>query len=318
MSKFGFEQKSFQSKKTNFVFFALLILVVFVWALVLSPDHGGLVEANLNPELRIDFINVGQGDAILIRTPRGKNFLIDGGNNVTVTDARREGRELVQNYLRQQKISKLDGVVVTHWHNDHLGGLIPVLRLFEVDKVYETPSSFYSDSWKSYDEICTKSRIKRTSLKAGDVLEWGNELFVQVLHPDKPGKEKTYADVNNMSIVLLLRYGKVQILLPGDIEEDSEREVMKYGEGIRSQIIKVPHHGADTSDYLSFLKMVKPETGVIMVGRSNAFKHPSPRTISHYDQVGTKLYRTDRHCNIRLQVGGKDSADYRFVVDQRL
>ncbi len=318
MSKFGYEQKSFQSKKTNFVFILLLVIVIFLWALVLSPDHGGLVNAGLNAELRIDFVNVGQGDAIIIRTPKGKVFLIDGGINVPVADARREGRELIQNYLRNQKISKLDGLVITHWHNDHLGGLIPVLRLFDIEKIYETPTTFNTESWQTYDEICKKSRIPRVSVKAGDVLEWGNELFVQVLNPEKPSNSKAYSDVNNLSIVLLLRYGKVQTLLAGDIEEDAEREVMKYGEAIRSQILKVPHHGSDTSDYLSFLEMVKAENGIIMVGRSNAFNHPSVRALSHYERVGTKLYRTDRHGNIRLFVGGKDSRDYRFVVDQRL
>jgi len=133
MTKFGYEQKSFQSKKTNFVFAALLILVVFVWALLLSPDHGGLVAININPELRVDFINVGQGDAILLRTPMGKNYLIDGGANVPIAEARREGRELAHNYLRTLGVGHLDGVVITHWHNDHLGGLLPVLRLYDVD-----------------------------------------------------------------------------------------------------------------------------------------------------------------------------------------
>jgi competence protein ComEC len=318
MGKFGYEQKSFQSKKTNFVFFMLLILVLFVWALVLSPDHGGLVSAGLNTELRIDFVNVGQGDAILVRTPKGKTYLIDGGINVTVSDARREGRELIQNYLRNQKISRLDGLVVTHWHNDHLGGIIPVLRLFDVERIYETPSTFNTEAWQTYDEICKKSRIPRVSVKAGDVLEWGDELFVQVLNPEKPVSSREYSDVNNMSIALLLRYGKVQILLAGDIEEDAEREILKYGEGIRSQILKIPHHGSDTSDYMPFLQMVKAEAGVIMVGRNNPFKHPSPRALSHYERVGTKLYRTDRHGNIRLFVGGKDPKDYRFIVDQRL
>ncbi len=318
MSKYGYEQKSFQSKKTNFVFFMLLIVVIFVWALVLSPDHGGLVSVSLNPELRIDFVNVGQGDAVLIRTPKGKVFLVDGGVNVPVADARREGRELIQNYLRSQKISRLDGLVITHWHNDHLGGIIPVLRLFEVDKIYETPSTFNTEAWQTYDEICKKDRIQRISVKAGDVLEWGNELFVQVINPEKPVSSKEYSEVNNMSVALLLRYGKVQTLLAGDIEEDAEREIMKYGEGIRSQILKVPHHGADTSDYMPFLQLVKAEAGIISVGRSNAFRHPSPRAISHHERVGTKLYRTDRHGNIRLFIGGKDTRDYRFVVDQRL
>lgn len=317
MSRFGYEQKSFQSKKTNFVFAALLVLVFFVWALLLSPDHGGLVNTHITTELSVDFINVGQGDAILIRTPMGKNYLVDGGANVPVTEARREGRELIHNYLRSHGIGHLDGVIITHWHNDHLSGLLPVLRLYEVDMVYEPPGSFDTEAYKDFEAICSKNHIKRVTTRAGDVLEWGNELFVQVLHPENPLSGKEYSDVNNLSIVLLIRYGKVQMMLAGDIEEDAEREIMKYGEAIKSQILKVPHHGADTSDYFKFLKTVSPEVGVIMVGANNAFRHPSPRTLSSYERIATKLYRTDRHGNIRLLVGGKDARDYRFELDQQ-
>lgn len=317
MTKFGYEQKSFQSKKTNFVFAALLILVFFVWALLLSPDHGGLVAININPELRVDFINVGQGDAILLRTPMGKNYLIDAGANVPIAEARREGRELAHNYLRTLGVGHLDGVVITHWHNDHLGGLLPVLRLFDVDMVYEPPGAFETEAYKDFEAICSKQHIKRVTTKAGDVLEWGNELFVQALHPEKPLSGKEYADVNNLSIVLLARYGKVQMLFAGDIEEDAEREVMNYGEALRSQILKVPHHGADTSDYFRFLQLVAPEIGVIMVGANNAFRHPSVRTLTQYERLGTKLYRTDRHGNIRLFVSGRNDKDFRFELDQR-
>jgi len=316
MTKYGYEQKSFQSKKTNFVFAALLIMVFFIWALLLSPDHGGLVTINLNPELRIDFINVGQGDAILVRTPMGKNYLIDGGSNVPIAEARRDGRELTHNYLRSLGIDRLDGVVITHWHNDHLGGLLPVLRLFDVGVVYEPPGAFETEAYKDFDSICSRQRIRRVTTKAGDVLEWGNELFVQALHPEKPLDSKDFSDVNNLSIVLMLRYGKVQLLFAGDIEEDAEREVMKYGDTIKSQILKVPHHGADTSDYFNFLQMVEPEIGVIMVGKNNPFRHPSIRTLSNYERLGTKLYRTDRQGNILLSVGGKDEKDFRFELDQ--
>ncbi len=317
MSKFGYEQKSFQSKKTNFVFASLLILVFFVWALLLSPDHGGLVAINIAPELRVEYINVGQGDAILVRTPMGKNYLIDGGANVPITEARREGRELVHNYLRTLGIGHLDGVVITHWHNDHLGGLLPVLRLYDVDVVYEPPGSFETEAYKDFEAICAKRHIKRVTTKAGDVLEWGNELFVQALHPEKPLSSREYSDVNNLSIVLLVRYGRVQMMFAGDIEEDAEREVMKYGEAVKSQILKVPHHGSDTSDYFRFLQLVSPEVGVIMVGANNVFRHPSPRTLTNYERIGTKLYRTDRHGNICLIVGGKDPGDYRFELNQR-
>lgn len=318
MSKYGFEQKSFQSRKTNFVFFILLIGVLFVYAMLLSSDLGGLVEANLSTELRLDFINVGQGDAILVRTPSGKNYLIDGGATTTVADARKEDRELVQLYLRDQGITRLDGIVVTHWHNDHLGGIVPLLRLYDVPQIWECPTSANTDTYAAYEELCQKKRIRRISTQAGDVLEWGNELFVQVLHPDQKSKANSYADMNNMSIVLLLRYGKVQTFLAGDIEEEGEREVMKYGEGIRSQIIKIPHHGSDTSDYAPFLRAVAPEVGVMQVGHNNSFRHPSDKTLLEYGNLGTKIYRTDKHGNIRLIIGGKDEKDYRFVVDQRL
>ncbi|NCB40457.1 MAG: MBL fold metallo-hydrolase [Erysipelotrichia bacterium] len=318
MSKYGYEQKSFQSKKTNFVFFVLLIMVIFIWAVFFSPDSAGLVASNVSSELRVDFINVGQGDAILIRTPKGKAFLIDGGTSVPVSEAKRQGRELVQNYLRTQKISRLDGAVLTNWHYDHLGGMTQVLRLFDVDRIWETPSESSKESIDDYEILCNKNRIRRITVKAGDVLEWGNELFVQVLNPDKPSNARAYSDVNNMSIALLIRYGKVQLMLAGDIEEDAEREIMKYGPAISSQILKVPHHGADTSDYMPFLQMVSPAVGVIMVGKNNSFKHPSPRAISHYERIGTKLYRTDRHGNIRLTIGGKNEKDFRFIVDQML
>lgn len=318
MNRYGFEQKSFQSRKTNFVFFVLLIAVIFVWALLFSSDLGGLVQSNLHPELRIDFVNVGQGDAILVRTPGGRNYLIDGGQTATIADARKENRELIQLYLRDKGITRLDGIVVTHWHNDHLGGIIPVLRLYDVPEIWECPTSFETETFKSYEELCAKKRIKRISTRAGDVLEWGNELFVQVLHPDAKSRTHNYSDMNNMSIVLLIRYGKVQVMLAGDIEDDGEREVLKYGEGIKSQVLKVPHHGSDTSDYAPFIRTVAPEVAVIQVGRNNSFKHPSDKTLLEYGAAGSRIYRSDRHGNIRLYVGGKDEKDYRFEVDRTL
>ena len=128
MPTYGFQQKSFQSKRTNFVFCLLLVLVVFVWALVLSPIQSSLFSKKQSPELKIDFINAGLGDSALIRTPGGKTFLIDAGAAVTSSDAKREGRVLVQNFLREQKVGYIDGIVITNWSNDHFGAITSLVK----------------------------------------------------------------------------------------------------------------------------------------------------------------------------------------------
>lgn len=318
MGKFGFEQKSFQSKKTNIVFFILLIAVIFVWALLISPDHGGLASVDLSQQLRLDFVNVGQGHAVLIRTPMGQAYLVDGGTNIPYSQARRENRELIQSYLRDLGVRKLDGVVVTHWHNDHLGGINQVLEMYKVDKIWEIPTDFDTEAYRKYEEITARRRVRRITARAGDVLEWGNELFVQVLHPDSGSRGHSFSDQNNMSIVLAIRYGKVQVLLTGDIEQEAQREVVKYGSGLNSQVMQIPHHGANTSDFMPFIEEVSPQVGVIQVGRNNPFNHPSDSILLAYSQLNTNLYRTDRHGNVRLLIGGKTPDDYRFDVDRRL
>lgn len=318
MSEYGFTQKSFTSKRTNFVFILLFVAVVFIWALVFSPDHGGLVSTICDNELRIDFVNVGQGDSMLIRTPMGRAYLVDGGTNVPASQSKRESRELIHNYLRDQGIRKLDGVVVTHWHNDHLGGINQVLSLYPVGQIWEIKSGFSSEMYKSYEEITNRKKIRRITTTDGDILDWGNELFVQVLHPDHKIRGESNTEMNNMSVVLLLRYGHVQMLLTGDIEEDAQREIVKYKNGLKTQIVKVPHHGSNTSEFRPFLKAVSAKTGIIQVGRNNPFKHPSPSVLDLYQELETQVFRNDRHGNIRLFVGGKTIEDYRFEVDRML
>jgi competence protein ComEC len=316
MPEFGFEQKSFQNNGVRFLFVTAFLVVLTAWVIALSPDLGGFIGTPLAPELRVDFINVGQGDAILLRTPAGRTFLVDGGVNVSAAQARQTNRDLVQNYLRQQRITRLDGVVVTHPHNDHLGGINPVLRLFTVDKVWECGSKFNTETFKEFEALCTQRRIPRLTPKAGEVLDWGDELFVQVLHPDEVTQSEGFSDLNNASIVLLIRYGKVQFMLTGDIEEDAQSEVAAFGEGIRSPIIKVPHHGSDTSIHRGFLALTGPKYGVIQVGRDNPFRHPKPAMLSLYQTLGIQVYRNDYHCTVRLRIGGRAPDDFRFEVDR--
>jgi competence protein ComEC len=316
MVEYGFEQKSFQSLNVKIVFIGLFLMALAVWAVALSPDHGGLYPVAFRPTIAVDFVNVGQGDAILIRTPLGKHFLIDGGENAPLGQAKSENRELIQHFLSRNGIRHLDGIVVTHYHNDHLGGIVPVLRQMKVKKIWDPGGDFNTQTFKDYADLCEKRRIPRIGVKAGDTLDWGKELFVGVLHPAEVSKLQDYSAINNTSVTLLLRYGKVSMLLTGDIEEDAEKEVAKYGEAIGCQVMKMPHHGSDTSIYRPFIDLVAPEFGIIMVGRLNPFGHPCPDMLKLYQGLGVQMYRTDHHGTIRLEIGGRDEGDFSIKVDR--
>lgn len=318
MSDFGFQQKSFQSRRTSIAFFFMLFAVLLVWTILFSPDLGGFISARPSTELRVDFVNIGQGDGVLVVTPMGRTYLIDGGTHVPSSQARRQNRELMHNYLRDNGITSLDGIVVTHWHNDHIGGINQVLNLYETKKIWEIPGDFTTSAYDSYVRITGERNVERIVVTAGDVLDWGEDIFVQVIHPYREITGNTSTDMNNMSVVLLLRYGEVQVMLTGDIEEEAQREIVKYGDAIKSQIVKVPHHGSTTSDYRPFLNLVSPKYAIIQVGRNNPFRHPSQDVIELYREMGTRIYRNDIHGNIRLFIGGENSEDFRIEVDQRL
>lgn len=317
MADYGFEQRSFQSTSVVFLFVCLFLAAFFAWGIALSPDLAGFGVAAFKPHLQIDFINVGQGDAMLVHTPAGRKYLIDAGVQVSTAQARQEKRELVHQYLAEKRVTRLDGIVVTHPHNDHLGGIVPVLRLFQVDQIWECGSKIDTVTFQDYQDLCENRRIRRITAKAGDILDWGDELFVQVLHPTGISQSQKFSDLNNMSITLLIRYGKINTLLTGDIEEDAQHDIAEYGRDLGCQIVKIPHHGSDTSLFLPFLKFLKAKVGIIQVGKANPFRHPAEATINLYSaQLGIKLYRNDRNGNIRAIIRGNTEQDFEIEVDR--
>ena len=315
MSSFGIKDRPFCKKSTRVTLAVLIVLNIFVFTLLFSKNMLGLLNINVSPQLKIDFVNVGQGDCCVIRTPKGRTFVVDGGTKVSEEDAKKQGRELIHNYVKKLNISKIDGVVVTHWHVDDFSGLIPLIKQNDVACVYETPIGFVNEFYNDFDEACKTKNVKRISVTSENVLEWGDELFVQVLNPEDIFGSTLHSEINNDAIVLLIRYGKVQVLLCADIQEDAEREVIKFNEGIKSQIMKVPDHGAERSAYKPFFKLVNAEVGIISVGEKNKFGYPSVKTLDIFEELGMKIYRTDRNGNIHLSIGGKDEKDYSITVD---
>ena len=243
--------------------------------------------------LRVTFIDVGQGDGCLIQTPGGKNIIIDGGYPGP-------GRKVVS-LLKRKGIKRIDCVVATHPDMDHIGGLIAVLNSFEIGEVLDIGYPHTTRAYEDFLKTIEKKNINYRIMRRGDALDWGEEVSVQVLNPP----EELHSDKNNNSIVLRLVYGKISFLFTGDIEKRAEKELVNtYHKNLRTTILKCPHHGSRHSSSSRFLEEVRPEVVIISVG-NNSYGHPTEEAMDRYREVGTKIYRTDIDGNITVTSDGR-------------
>ncbi|MFZ2956731.1 MAG: MBL fold metallo-hydrolase [Candidatus Ozemobacteraceae bacterium] len=316
MADFGFEERSFATPLSRGLFIFLALLLVFVWGAVVRRDAWGLIPEKFSTDLRVEIVDVGQGDAILVRTPHGRHWLIDGGTDVDAAQAAAEGRVLVQDFLERRGIRFLDGIVVTSHHNDHLGGIIPVLQKVSVGWMCDSGEDFQGGTFKDYQALLKQKRIPRRHIVAGDRLDWGQELIVEVLSPAREAASWPNVGEDERSVSLLITYGKSSILLAGDLGKRGQREAARYGKGITAKVIKLPKHGSRDSLESAFLEMVNPVYGILSVGRNNPFGYPASSTIGVLEKRGVKLFRTDLQGSIRLVVGGREPGDFIFEVDR--
>lgn len=248
-------------------------------------------------ELKLSFIDVGQGDSILITTPDNKNILIDGGGKIESSYSNFDiGEDVIKPYLYKHGIKKLDMVISTHSHVDHMGGLVPVLKEFEVDSFVKTDLC----SQDNYDSLINEGILdssKIVDVKENDSIKAGKYVDMYVLSPG--GKEN---DENDSSIVLKLVYRDFSALLTGDISSETARDLCKYN--IKCDVLKIPHHGSSQSLDNDFLDAAKPRTAVICVGRNN-FGHPSQATLESIINRHIMLYRTDLDGEVIMTTRGK-------------
>ena len=244
-------------------------------------------------KLKVSYIDVGQGDSILIQTPGGKNVLIDAGNNGDATT--------IVTYLKAQNISRLDYVIATHSHEDHIGSMDTVINTFAIGQVVMPKESSNTQTFRDLMTAIASKGLKPIEAKAGVKLDLGPEIYAELLAPNSSG----YEDINDYSAVLRLVYGKNSFLLTGDAETQSESEMLRLGSQLKVDVLKVGHHGSSSSSTAAFLKLVAPKYAIISVGKGNSYGHPTSSALERLGSVGATIYRTDESGTIVCESDGE-------------
>ena len=250
-----------------------------------TPTHG--------QALTVHFIDVGQADCALLECG-GEYILIDGGN---VSDS-----SLVVSYLEKQGVTQLQAVIATHAHEDHAGGLPGVLAVFETKAVYAPTRTYASDCFDDFVHYTSQQGLEITIPSPGDRFTFGGAT-VTVLGP-----VKSYAETNDTSIVLMVQFGDTKFLFTGDMETTAENDMLDYwGESFdwHADVLKVGHHGSDTSTGYRFLRAVMPTYGVISVGQGNSYGHPCEGPLSKLRDAGVAIFRSDKLGTILATSDGK-------------
>lgn len=267
----------------------LAIVALLVWVTAFSLPDG---------RLHVTFLDVGQGDAIFIQAPRGQKILVDGGPSPAILLAAM-GRRMP---FWERTI---DLVVLTHPHDDHVSGLIPVLERYRVQAFLDGGQEHPTPTYTHCLELVQEKGIPYHLARAGMQIQLGEGLQMKVLHPQSELLSGTDSDVNNNSIVLRLTYGQISFLLPGDVEEEEEAVLLSSNEDLASPILKSSHHGSDTSLDPRFLEAVNPQLAVIQVGADNKFGHPDPTTLAKLEEHGVMVLRTDQNGTVEVVSDGE-------------
>ena len=283
-----------KTKRCLFISLLLAVVLVTVGCVGLSDFSSDAVSySHQADELAVHFLDVGQGDSILVQFPDGCVMLIDAGPDGSGTS--------VISYLKQQGIKKIDYLVATHPHADHIGGMAAVIKEFDINKVYMPKVTHTSKTFEDMLLAIKSKGLKITPARAGvSIFE---EDGLQAIFTAPCGSD--YDSLNNYSAVVKIQYGSTSYLLTGDAEDLSEKEMLASSMNLQADVLKVGHHGSSSSTTPEFLKLVSPEYAVILVGAENKYGHPHQETLDNLVDAGVMVHRTDKEGTIIFVSDGK-------------
>ena len=277
---------------------------VLVWPVLLAWQGRGTAE--------LFIIDVGQGDAIGIRTPEGRWLLVDAGPPVGGSGAAGDaGAHPVVRELTARGVRRLDALIITHPHADHIGGAAAVLRSFDVGAVYDPGLPAPSQEYLDLLELAAQRGIPWRAARAGEGLDVGG-LRVDILHPFEGVTPAE--DANETSVVVRVSHGAFDALLTGDAYRDAERRLTD-GAAFDLEVLKVGHHGSDTSTDSVLLARTRPDVALVSSGRRNRYGHPSPEVMALLERQGIPTWRTDRSGTV--SVVGRADGSYRVSASRR-
>lgn len=273
-------------KKKNII----IILTIILLGAYLIFNNMQPTKENVG-ELEIYILDVDQGDSTFIKFHNNKTMLIDGGS--------KSKSDRVISNLRELEVDKIDYLIATHPHEDHIGGLPEVIRNFNIENIY-LPNK--TNNTKIFEELLLEIKNHSVNVKEAKlglkILE-ENDLKVRFIGPDK-----IYKDINNNSAIVNIEYGNFKSIFMGDAEKASEMALLERNIKLKSNLLRVGHHGSDTSTTDVFLDRVKPEYSVVSVGKDNRYGHPDNEVIKRLESIGSQIFRTDQDGNIKISTDG--------------
>ena len=278
---------------TKKIYLKYILVCISLLFAILIPGCDFAVKTNINLENNMvtHFIDVGQGDCILVQV-NNKNLLIDSGTS--------DSKEKVIRYLKNNNVSRLDYVIATHPHDDHIGGMASVIKSFEVGEFYAPKVTSTTLAFQDLVVALKNKNLKIKIAKPDVSLDVGPYTSCVILAPNK----STYKDINNYSSAIKISYKNSTYLFTGDIETLSEQELLNKDYDLKCDVLKVPHHGSNSSTSENFLKRVCPKFAVISCGINNSYGHPSKETTDKLKNINCTTYRTDLNGTVILVSDG--------------
>ncbi len=278
---------------------------------------------SVSHDLVITAIDVGQADALLVRTPRGHAYLVDAGGRLErgpqlegASSAEQIGERVVVPFLIREGIHRVDAVVLSHPHGDHVGGLPPVLRTLGSGAFADSGQAYAGHAYHDALDVAHERGIPMLEPRGGDVWRTDDGVTLRFYGPTYPYISGSRNDINNNSLVFRLEYGRFRMLFTGDAGAETEERLLASGADLSADVLKVGHHGSAYGTTPAFVRAVSPGAAVISVGRDNLFGHPAPATIATLERAGAHVYRTDVDGAITIGSDGSRFSVEPYVIER--